>query len=71
LLEDISPLNILDERIIVGDTRIGDNVVEVINALVDSLLDGVEGRLLDAGIILDHENTAAFAGGELGEFLGG
>jgi hypothetical protein len=43
----------------------------MIDTLVGNLLDGVEGRLLDAGIILDHDNTAAFAGGKLGEFLGG
>lgn len=63
MLENISPLNILDERIIFGDAGIGDDVVEVIDTLVGSLLDSVEGRLLDAGVILDNDNTAAFAGG--------
>jgi hypothetical protein len=36
VLENIIPLNILDERIILGDAGIGDDVVEVIDAVKEA-----------------------------------
>lgn len=48
-----------------SDAGIGNDVVEMIDTTLvgGCLLDGVEVRLLDAGIRLDHDDTAALACG--------
>lgn len=50
---------------LLSDAGIGNDVVEMIDTTLvgGRLLDGVKVKFLDAGIILDHDDTAALACG--------
>lgn len=63
MLEDVGAFDILDKGIHFSDTGIGNNVINMINALVGGFFDSVKGGLLNTGVILHDDNAAAFARG--------
>jgi hypothetical protein len=68
VLEDVGAPNVLDGGVRLSDAGVGDDDVEVGDAMLfRELLDGVEGVLLDAGVILDYDQAAARALRQLGE----
>lgn len=71
MLADIRALHIFDKGIHLGDASIGDDIVEVVDTLIYDGLGDVERRLLDTSVILDHDDTASLACGQLGELQGG
>lgn len=55
----------------VGHAGVGDDDVDMVDALVLEGLDGVEGVLPDGSVDLDHDQLGALGRRELGERLGG
>lgn len=64
-------LKIPDKRVRCADTSVGDDEVNVLDALLLQLLDGLRGVRLDGGVAFEHDQLAVSAGGELGQGLGG
>ncbi len=72
MLQDFGSLNLFYQRVGPRDAGVGDDDIEVVDpVLLLELLHDVEGVLLDRSVVLDHDQTATLALGQVGKRLGG
>ncbi len=72
MLQDFGSLNLFYQRVGLRDAGVGDDDIEVVDSvLLLELLHDVEGVLLDRSVVLDHDQTATLALGQVGKRLGG
>jgi hypothetical protein len=72
MLQDFGSLHHFDQRVGLHDTGVGDDDIEVVDpVLLPELLHDVEGVLLDRRVVLDDDQTAPLALGQVGQRLGG